>query len=98
MKKYKLIIKEEADFDIISAYQWYEKKQEGLGERFILELENCFKIIDINPNTFQIIYKKQRQAVLHKFPFVIIYEQITNEIIVFAVFHTSQNPVKKFRK
>jgi len=89
MKKYKLIIKEEADFEIISTYKWYENKSDGLGEKFLLQLEKSFNAIDINPNSFQVVYKEQRQAILNKFPFVIIYQQINLEIIVFAVFHTS---------
>jgi len=35
MKKYNLIIKEEAKEEIIEAYSWYENKQIELGERFI---------------------------------------------------------------
>ena len=97
MKKHHLVITEEADFEIISTYKWYEDKLEELGERFLLELDNSFNQIDRNPKSFQIIYKKHRQAILKKFPFVVIYQQIKNEIIIFAVFHTSQDPKKKRR-
>ncbi len=97
MKKHKFIIQEEANNEIIQAYLWYETKQEGLGEKFIDALETCYVAIDINPNTFEKKYKFQRQAIIKNFPYVVMYEQEENKIIIYAVFNTHQEPTGKFR-
>jgi len=97
MKQYELVIKEEAQSEISSAYNWYENKSEGLGERFLESLENCFNIISTQPTIFQKIYKKQRQAIVHVFPYVVMYQKDNNQVIVFAVFNTHQEVKKKLR-
>mgnify|MGYP001155433852 CR=1 FL=1 len=92
MKKYNLVVKEDADQEIIDAYLWYEERSEGLGERFLSCLDECFETICKNPNTFQKVHKKVRQAIVSVFPFVVIYEKGDKEVIVYAVFHTSKDP------
>jgi hypothetical protein len=42
---YNLSIRLEAIVDIKSAYDWYEDKRIGLGEEFILEIEECYNPI-----------------------------------------------------
>jgi len=97
MKNYKLIVKEEADQEITEAYRWYESKSEGLGERFLDALDECLEAIDINPTTFQKEHKDQRQGIVEIFPYVVMYELDGNDIVVYAVFNTYQDPNKKYR-
>ena len=97
MKKHKFVIHEEASNEIIQAYLWYESKQDGLGEKFLDALETCYTAIDINPKTFEKKYKFQRQAIVRKFPYVVMYEQEGNKIIIYTVFNTHQQPTGKFR-
>lgn len=39
---YQLIIRPHAIEMAKNAYQWYEERQIGLGDLFLLELENCY--------------------------------------------------------
>ncbi|TXJ22616.1 MAG: hypothetical protein E6Q24_20760 [Chitinophagaceae bacterium] len=41
--------------------------------------------------------KNVRQAALKRFPYVIVYEIIKAEVVVFAVFHTRRNSKLKFK-
>ena len=95
--KYDLIIKEEANFEIIESYVFYESKSKGLGDRFLNQLDIYFERIQSFPEHYQIKRNPYREAFIKKFPFVIIYEIIENEIIVYAVFHSSRNPQMKPR-
>lgn len=92
MKKYNLVIKEEANQEIIDAYFWYETKSEGLGERFFLSLDQCFDTICYNPTTYQKVHKTFRKAIVAVFPYVVLYEKRNKDILVYAVFHTAQDP------
>ncbi|MBL1279083.1 MAG: type II toxin-antitoxin system RelE/ParE family toxin [Fluviicola sp.] len=95
--KYKLTIKEEASFEISDAYEWYESKQVNLGGKFKKHLLKTFKSILANPMSFQVLFNNHRQAVVSKFPFVVIFETFDVNVVVYAVFHTSQDPKKKNR-
>jgi plasmid stabilization system protein ParE len=91
---YELVVKEEADRDILEAYDWYEQKQSGLGESFLKEVEWYLGIIKSNPKLYAIRNKNRRAAVLRRFPYIIVYEHDEQRIIVLSVFNTSQNPRK----
>ena len=97
MKNYKFIVRDEADLEISDAYFWYESKAQGLGERYLTFLDDCFKTIRTNPNSFQKVYKEKRMAVVLTFPFVVLYHITDDQIIISSVFHTSKNP-KKWKK
>ena len=94
MRLYDLIIKEEAKFEIIEAYNWYEGKQEGLGERFVLDLDDYFERIRSTPEIFPRRYREYRQVVMKRFPFVIVFEIEEKEVVVYAAFNTYQDPNK----
>ncbi|WP_255566572.1 type II toxin-antitoxin system RelE/ParE family toxin [Flavobacterium tagetis] len=67
-----------------------------MGKQFLTYLKSYLKVLKINPELFEI--KKQpgyREMTLVKFPFVIIYEIIGTEIIIYSIFHTSRNPERK---
>lgn len=80
------------------AYDWYEEQQQGLGELFLKELQRCFDKIEDWPLLYAKIKKDFRQIVLQTFPYVIVFEIIERDVIVYAVFHTSRSPRKKFRR
>lgn len=91
---YNLIFKEEAKLDIKDAFLWYETKLEGLGLRFIDELENFLLYISENPFSCETKYRNHRVAVLKVFPYVIVYQIEEKSVVVYAVFATSKNPDK----
>ena len=95
-----LIIHSEAQQEFTSAYLWYEEKQIGLGEKFIQQIENVYAFIIENPIAFAKKKNNTREALVNKFPFIIIYRyyRLENKIVVLAVFHTSRNPATKRSK
>lgn len=95
--KYKVIFDERAIQEAQEAYDHYEKKQIGLGDRFKAEMDKCVAYIQGNPNQFKKVKREIRQALLHKFPYLIVYQIIDENIVVGAVFHTSRDPKKKFK-
>jgi len=80
------------------AYDWYEEQQTGLGDRFLNELEECYDKIESMPEIYAKIKSNFRQIILPVFPYVIVFEILKNDIVVYAVFHTSRNPRKKFKR
>jgi hypothetical protein len=95
---YSLLIKPRAILLTKDAYVWYETQKPGLGEEFLDELDGVYLKLETHPEYFGKVKKNFRQAALKRFPFVIVYEIIKTEVVVFAVFHTSRNPKSKFIK
>jgi hypothetical protein len=87
-------IKEQANTEVSNAYTYYESKQNGLGEYFLSDFSNTINAIKLSPNGFFKFYQ-YRQVRFSVFPFVIVYEVIENELVVYAVFDTHQDPRKK---
>ena len=94
---YSLLIKPRAILMTKDAYDWYEVQKSGLGEEFLSELDHIYQKITSHPEYFGKIKKDYRQAALKRFPFVIIFETIKKEVVIFAVFHTRRNPKFKFK-
>lgn len=94
---FSLVIKPRAILMVKNAYDWYEKQKPGLGEDFLKDLDSLYHKLELTPEYYGKVKKNFRQAALKRFSYVIVYEIIKNEVIVFAVFHTSRNPVHKFK-
>ena len=95
-KNLNVIFKQEADIEVLEAFNYYEDELEGLGERFLDELDKVILSINLTPNGFQ-QFHTYRQVPFNVFPFLLIYEVIENNLIVYAVFKTPQDPKKKIR-
>jgi len=93
--KYLLEIKEEANFDAIEAYEYYESKSIGLGERFLEQVDVFLDLIVQNPHLFPCKKDPFREAYIIDFPYLIVYEIIENTVVVFAFFNTWKNPKRK---
>ena len=83
--------------EFIDAYDYYEEKVDGLGDKFRKEVYHFISSIINNPFHFPLKTKKQREAVLKKFPFLILFriEESTKTIYVSSIFHTKRNPTFK---
>src|SRR5690606_6087316 len=92
---YKLIISGKAKYEIEEAYFYYEYAQKGLGDKFITHLDNYLERISTSPWQFPEKRSPYREAFVRKFPFLIIFEIQNNNIVIYSVFNTSQDPQKK---
>ncbi|GGG43135.1 type II toxin-antitoxin system RelE/ParE family toxin [Bizionia arctica] len=94
----KLIIDPEAQEEIDEAIMWYESKQVGLGADFLNYLDGYFQTLKNRKALFEIKRKPVfRELPLKRFPYIIIYEEYQNQIIVYSVFHTFQDVNKKLK-
>lgn len=92
MSKKPVLIRAEAEADIKDAYQWYESQRKGLGESYLLCIEEALSRIARTPLIFATIYKDIRRALIHRFPFGVFYIEGKQNIIVLAVLHARRNP------
>ncbi len=101
MNAYHLIISPDAENDIEQAYNWYETQKEGLGAEFFEQVKITFVQIENNPKPFFEYKPLVRRAIVKRFPYGIFFYLSETTINVFAVFHSSRNPMtlgKRYKK
>jgi plasmid stabilization system protein ParE len=93
----RIIFTSEADDDIAEAYNWYESREPGLGEEFLRCLEARILTIQRQPEIYRVAVDEFRRAFMRRFPYEIFYEPTNDAIVIYSVFHYSQDP-QKWRK
>ena len=63
---------------------------------FLKDLEQTNKKLLANPTYYTPLEIGFRRIPLKRFPYIVICEILGNEIIVYAVFHTSRNPQNRY--
>ncbi|HIP61132.1 MAG TPA: type II toxin-antitoxin system RelE/ParE family toxin [Sulfurovum sp.] len=87
-----LKFKPEVYNDIKIAYDWYESQRIGLGEDFLLTLEESYAKIARTPKVYQLIYKTVRRKLVRRFPYGVFFVLRDDEVIVVAIMHTRREP------
>jgi plasmid stabilization system protein ParE len=90
----RIIYTPEAENDVAEAYDWYETREPGLGEDFLRCTEACVLRIQRDPHLYPVAVDEFRRALVRRFPFEIFYELVEDCIIIYSVFHCSQDPEK----
>jgi plasmid stabilization system protein ParE len=96
--KFEIEIKQEAREDIADIFLWYEKHQAHLGYLFLDKFEERISFIQKDPQVYSKKYKEFRQALISKFPYLIIFEILENKVIVYAVIHGKRKPSLRFKR
>lgn len=77
----------EAITDVDEAASWYEARRRGLGREFRLALDAAIGRVQQNPAHYQVVHGTARRAVLHRFPYTLIYTVSDAEVLVIACMH-----------
>ena len=83
---------EEALADYKGAIDFLELQIEGLGKRFIKEIDKTIQIIKRYPEGYPQYTAHTRKAKIRVFPFNLIYILVHNKIIIVAVAHNNRKP------
>lgn len=82
-----------AENDLKEALSHYLKIDKNLKDKFVFYLDKTFNKILNFPSIYQYETKTSQKVLMDKFPYIIIYEQYKNIIMILAIFHTSRNPI-----
>lgn len=97
---FRVIYDSEATFEFREAVAWYEGQAEGLGIRFILEVDAVITAIASQPFRFSRAGRKARKARILGWPYSIYFvvNEPHSEIKVVAVWHGARNPAELRRR
>lgn len=91
-KEKHIVFHPEALDDLIDAAHYYEACAEGLGDRFLDDVEKATHVINTNPFLFAADELGRRKYVLQKFPYLLIYKVKEDCIYVLAAAHGKRKP------
>lgn len=78
--------------DLADARDWYESRSDGLGDEFIRMAYAAFEELTEFPEKYEEVYGMHRRALMRRFPYSIYYQTGSDDITVYAVFHSSRDP------
>ena len=90
--KYSLRLRSAAEEEIASVALWYESRSIGLGSQFLDKVDQTLEKISENPLQYLIISKRLRRALVKRFPYVIFFRIIEDEILIVGCRYAGQNP------
>lgn len=81
-----------AEADVQAAFDWYEAQAQGLGHEFLRALDVCYATIERWPESYPVVYRQFRRALLRRFPYLVYYQASATRIEVVACVHGKQHP------
>jgi len=94
VKQYRLQAETAVEFDIESAFQWYETKEPGLGFEFLKQLRSCYEKLLRNPYGYQELRSGIRRTLTKQFPYAVYFSIDDEVVLVLAVLHTARDPAE----
>ena len=89
---YVLVFRPQVRNELNEAYDWYESQQSGLGDEFLECIDEIINRICLMPESYAIVYRDVRRAVVKRFPYAVYYRIVSSRVIVTAIFHGRRNP------
>lgn len=83
---------EDAQDELLEQIEYYEERQEGLGERFLQAVEVAAILASERPRLGSPWKLRTRRIFVKGFQFSIVYRVEQAEIVVFAVAHFKRRP------
>ena len=78
--------------ELFQAAEYYESKIDGLGERFLDEIEISVADISESPDRWPYFVLNIRRRLLDRFPYLLVYLNEVDRIYILAVMHQRRRP------
>jgi plasmid stabilization system protein ParE len=89
---YVLVFRPEVREELNEAYTWYDNQQPGLGDEFLDCVDEMLNRICQMPESYAVVYRDVRRAVVRRFPYAVYYRIVSSRVIVTAIFHARRDP------
>ena len=87
------IIDDRAKEDLRDAFQWYEKREPGLGDRFLASFDDARRRIENRPGMHPKALGDARFVMMRPFPYVVYFRTEQENIVILAVVHAHRDPL-----
>lgn len=88
----RVLLRPEAEQELLEAQSWYESKAQGLGFEFARAADVAIASALRNPSGHLRIEEEFRRVLFRKFPYALIYLPGSDELLVISFFHQHRKP------
>jgi len=81
-----------AEEELLSAIDYYNEQQMGLGFEFADEVQRTLDRIVEFPEAWVALSKRSRRCLVNRFPYGLVYQKRTDFILIVAVMHLNKEP------
>jgi len=87
-----IIFLPEAEKEMVEASRYYERQQEGLGDRFLLMIQAAAAETAERPGACPVIRGPIRRKLVRRFPYGLLFREEEEAIVILAVAHLRRRP------
>ncbi len=85
------------DCDVREAARWYDQRSAGLGDAFVEVVRQCTADVIADPQRFAKSPTGCRYIRLPRFPYVLLFDLVDDELLMLGVLHTARS-MEKWRE
>ena len=82
----------EAVAEAQAAREWYEARSDTAGEKFAIELRAALERVQATPERWPRYLHGTRRYLLHRFPYLVVYEIASEAVYIVAISHGRRKP------
>jgi plasmid stabilization system protein ParE len=82
----------EAEADVTEAYAWYGDRGSELGSDFLRAFDRVLEILGEHPEAYPAVHGSLRRALMHRFPYCVLYIRDPEGLVVLGCFHARRDP------
>jgi len=83
--------------DVREAAGWYDRRSSGLGDAFVEVVRQSVQDVIRDPQRFAVSPSGCRYIRVSRFPYVVLFDLIDDELLILAVLHTARS-MEKWRE
>lgn len=87
-----LIVRPEASADAMEASRWYDERVDGLGARFLDQLNAAMISIRESPSSYPLYRHKIRRIRVNRFPYAVFFAVMESRVVVLGILHLYSDP------
>jgi plasmid stabilization system protein ParE len=88
----RLVLRPQAEAELLDARDWYEEQRPGLGRAFATEVDMVLARIVQAPLAYPRVQGETRRALVRRFPYAIYFHAVPDEIVVLGIIHGRRRP------
>jgi plasmid stabilization system protein ParE len=87
----RVIIRPNAEADLLEAQLWYNSQRPGLGDELLNEVGLAIRFLAEHPEHRPIYYNGFRRLMTHRFPYKLFYHIESDRVVVFRILHAKRD-------
>ena len=88
----RLVLRPQAEAELLDARDWYEEHRPGLGGAFVTEIDMAIARIVKAPLAYPRVQGEIRRTLVRRFPYAVYFHATSDEIVVLGVVHGRRHP------